>query len=341
MQDAISRPCPGMCEATIVRGGAIKKTRLQRRLIMYNLREVYVLFQKHCLELGLQFRLGFTYFCLLRPDQCVLVSNSKGIHNVCVCIHHQNPKLLVEGAKMTAKNLKIKYDENLPQSAKEILIKMTCEKPNEACFFGECSKCPGVTETLKLVKNYFERSAIDTIQCKQWETVTMKCDLVKHDYSVDEYLNKLQTQVRGKLLEHDFIATSQSDYIKTRRHNLREDEAMVIGDFAQNYTTTYQDQVQANHWNGKQVTIHPFAIYVKGKEKVEEESFVVISENTKHGVNAVILFRNKLIEYIKNKYENRIKKIIYVSDGAGSQYKNKLNFLSLVLHYETHGIECE
>ena len=84
------------------------------------------------------------------------------------------------------------------------------------------------------------------------------------------------------------------------------------------------------------MTIHPFAIYVKGEEKVEEESFVVISENTKHGVNAVILFRNKLIEYIKNEYENRIKKIIYVSDGAGSQYKNKLNFLSLVLHYETH-----
>ena len=150
-------------------------------------------------RIGLQFRLGFTYFCLMRPDQCVLVLNFKSIHNVCVCIHHQNPKLLVEGAKMTAKNLKIKYDENLPQSAKEILIKMTCKKPNEACFFEECSKCPGVTETLKLVKNYFEKNAIDTIQCKQWETVKMKCDLVKHDYSVDEYLNKLQTQVANKL----------------------------------------------------------------------------------------------------------------------------------------------
>ena len=56
------------------------------------------------------------------------------------------------------------------------------------------------------------------------------------------------------------------------------------------------------------MTIYPFAIYVKGKEKVKEESFVVISENTKHDVNAVILFRNKLKEYIKNKFENRIKK---------------------------------
>ena len=95
----------------------------------------------------------------------------------------------------------------------------------------------------------------------------MKCDLVKHDYSVDEYLNKLQTQVEDKLLEHDFIATTQSDYIKSRQHNLREDETMVIGDFAQNYTTTHQDQVQANHWNGKQVTIHLFATYLMEKRK--------------------------------------------------------------------------
>ena len=206
-----------MYEATIVRGGAIKKTRLQTLN--------YVQFERSlCFVTKTLFRTCTSistgiYFRLLRPDQCVLVSNSKGIHNVCVCIHHQNPKLLVEGAKMTAKNLKIKYDENLPQLAKEILIKMACAKSNEARFFRECSKCPGVTETMKLVKNYFEKNAIDTIQCKEWETVTMKCDLVKHDYSVDEYFNKLQTQVEGKLLDHDFIATIQSDYIKTRRHN--------------------------------------------------------------------------------------------------------------------------
>lgn len=340
LEDDISRPCPGSYETKLVREEG-KKVKLQRRLLMFNLKEVYGMLQMYCAKKGLEFRLGFTYFCMLRPDQCILVSDSKGIHNVCVCIHHQNPTLLVEGSKMTAKSLKIDYDENLPQSAKDILIRMTCEKPSENCFLSKCSKCPGLTNVLVSLKNYFEKNGIKTVNCKQWETVEQKCDLVKHEYSVNDYLVKLEAQIKDKLLEHDFIAKSQSDYVRTRRQNLKEYEAMAIGDFAQNYTTFYQDQVQGSYWNGKQITIHPFAIYLEGEEKIDIDSFIVISENTKHDIYAVLLFRYKLIDYLKSKYGERIKKIIYVSDGAGSQYKNKSNFLTLADHYNTHGIEAE
>jgi len=42
-----------------------------------------------------------------------------------------------------------------------------------------------------------------------------------------------------------------------------------------------------------------------------------------------------MIQLLKKKFgERNVKKIIYFSDGAGSQYKNRFNFLNL-LHHET------
>jgi hypothetical protein len=42
---------------------------------------------------------GFSRFCSLRPEECVL-AGSKGTHSVCVCCIHQNFKLVCQALKV-------------------------------------------------------------------------------------------------------------------------------------------------------------------------------------------------------------------------------------------------
>lgn len=59
-------------------------------------------------------------------------------------------------------------------------------------------------------------------------------------------------------------------------------------------------------------------------------SFVIISESNKHDTVAVNLYNKKMIQYLINIHgEDNVKKLIFFSDGAAGQYKNKSNFLNM------------
>ncbi|KAG8237637.1 hypothetical protein J437_LFUL013615 [Ladona fulva] len=80
-------------------------------------------------------------------------------------------------------------------------------------------------------------------------------------------------------------------------------------------------------WNNIQATLHPFVVYCRSDFVFESKSFVAISESLKH---------DTIAEEV-----GEISKIIYFSDGASSQYKNKKNFINLCYHEEDFGITAE
>ena len=53
------------------------------------------------------------------------------------------------------------------------------------------------------------------------------------------------------------------------------------------------------------------------------------------------IFQKKLIEFLKPILPFSLKKIIYFSDGAASQYKNRKNFINLCNHEADFGIQAE
>jgi hypothetical protein len=90
------------------------------------------------------------------------------------------------------------------------------------------------------------------------------------------------------------------------------------------------------------IPIHPYVVYYKKNNVVGHKSFVIISENLEHDSSSVHLFNSKLISYIKQHFGRRnVRKIIYFSDGAGSQYKNKYNFINIFNHKKDFGVEAE
>ena len=71
---------------------------------------------------------------------------------------------------------------------------------------------------------------------------------------VDEYITLLANKV-FPLCEDHVIAKAQSDYLRTQKENLQQDEGIILLDFAENYSFVIQDAVQGFHWENSLATL--------------------------------------------------------------------------------------
>lgn len=66
----------------------------------------------------------FLYICRIKTKMGVLAGSS-GTHSVCVCVTHQNVKLMSSAAKPS-------------YSCSEIIGSMVCSAEKQTCMFGQC-----------------------------------------------------------------------------------------------------------------------------------------------------------------------------------------------------------
>ena len=64
------------------------------------------------------------------------------------------------------------------------------------------------------------------------------------------------------MIEHHSIAKKQSLFLRVKGAPLKFDEAVLILDFAENYSFIIQVCSQSYHCNNAQATIHSFALYI-------------------------------------------------------------------------------
>ena len=87
--DEYSRQLTGM--KSVKQGN--KRVKVQKRLLLLNLNELYAEYKKQSSVLAYK-TFGFSLFASKRPANVVTVGSS-GTHSVCVCVHHQNEKLML------------------------------------------------------------------------------------------------------------------------------------------------------------------------------------------------------------------------------------------------------
>ncbi|XP_048845329.1 uncharacterized protein LOC125716737 isoform X3 [Brienomyrus brachyistius] len=320
--EEFSRMCPGMKDCVSVKtdDGTVYK---QKRLILVNLKELYLEYTKRHPDDDV----GISKFCELRPLWCRTV-NASGMHSACVCQIHQNVKL------MTAA---------LPGSDtyKDILEKMVCCTENRDCMLHLCDDCPGSDALDLYLTNLFKDSEYDLddeISFQQWGQ-TDRTEIVTMTMSVQEFIDKI-CDAFDNLREHHFIAKAQAKYLRETKENLCAGEAVILLDFAENYSFIVQDAVQGFHWNTAQATLHPFVVYYKDGGELKSLSLCVISDCLRHDTFAVHAFISKVLDNIRNELPP-ISRIMYFSDGAAGQYKNCKNFSNLCNHKEDFGILAE
>jgi len=308
-----------------------QRVQMQKRLLLNNLKELFQLFKKTYPAV----KCSFSKFASLRPKHCILAGAS-GTHSVCVCPVHENVKLLIDGANLKS----ITADSQEPISNYHNCVnRMLCTVQSTNCFLGLCNECPGVTNIIEQLEKNFEDKLIETVNYKQWIT-SERTSLQTLISSVDEYLESLSSGL-NKLLLHSFLVNKQREFMNNKKIKLMKNECIVICDFSENYAFVIQNSVQGIHWNNDQATIHPFSIYYKDdKDELKIKSFVSMSECLRHDTVAVHLFQRQLIKFIKT-HLKYINKIIYFSDGASGQYKNKKNFINLTHHLEDFKMAAE
>ena len=326
--DDVSRIMPGKKDFVSVKSSD-GRVHIQKRLVLCNLKEVHQLFKDTHPSVGV----GFSKFAELRPKYCVLAGES-GTHSICVCTIHQNVKLMMLGVKLP----EVTAHDDVPlKTYHHCLAKMICNPPQPDCYLNKCKYCPGVTELKETLLTALDMNMIDNVVFKQWTAVD-RSRLETFSMPSDEFVELLCDKLK-LLSPHSFIASQQSSFYKDCKSALQPGELVVTADFSENYAFVLQDAAQGFHWNNLQATIHPFVCYYSESWKACHLSFVVISDCLHHDTVAVNLFQKKLIAHLKQKLI--VNKIIYFSDGAAPQYKNRKNLINLCYHESDFGVQAE
>lgn len=301
----------------------------QKRLLLMDLRGLFLEYR----EKNEDYPLSFSKFAMLRPKQCVLAGAS-GTHSVCVCTIHQNCKLLLDAIniqKLTADS------QAVINSYKDCLSLLCCQNPTDNCYLDECNNCPGIHSLLQFLKKILEEQGIYEVRFGAW-TGTDRSTLLTQILSTADFLDELGSKLL-LLKPHSFIAKSQSQYFEETKLNLVEGEVLTVLDFSENYKYIVQDASQAFHFNNTQCTVFPVVCYYQINSKIHHESFVFLSDSTKHDTAAVYTIQKMLIPLIRKRFN--VKKIIYFSDGAKQHFKNKYQMINLVCHNKDFGVKAE
>ncbi|XP_065684929.1 uncharacterized protein LOC136097009 [Hydra vulgaris] len=307
-----------------------EKKYMSKKLILCNLKELYVAYKTKYPG----HKIGFSKFCSLRPKWCIL-AGPKGTHSVCVCTIHQNVKLMLSAI-------------GLEPSYHEIIEKIVCSRKSKVCMIHRCNSCPGIQHA----QNYFQQYLAQnddpkeqydsdeneqSVDFKQW-TTTDRTELLTIKLPLNEFIELLCEKL-DNITSHSFIAKSQSSYLKHLKETISIDEAIVLADFAENYTFVVQDEIQSYHWSKSQCSLHPVVIYYN-KVKLEISSLCVISDDLNHDVGFINEVMHKTINHIKTHLCPTIKKIHYFSDGCAGQYKNCKHFYNLCHHAQDFSVCC-
>ena len=102
--------------------------------------------------------------------------------------------------------------------------------------------------------------------------------------TTEEYINLLSEKI-FELCEHHFISKAQSSFLKYKKETVSQREAIILLDFAENYSFIIQDAVQGFHWENSHATLHLFVVYYRYTNgNLESQSLCVVSNHWKHSV---------------------------------------------------------
>ena len=153
--------------------------------------------------------------------------------------------------------------------------------------------------------------------------------MVKVSGTVAQLISDIKEQC-FKIACHLFDAVWQYRQLNEAKANLQTNTLLMVLDFAENYRTIFQDEVQNAHWNYRQVTVHPLVTYYKcpvdGCEGNVIESIVCLSGDLIHDANAVKAFTEETLKYLREERNMKFEKVIQFTDGAASQYKSRIPF---------------
>ena len=288
-------------------------------------------------------KIGYVKFIQLRPGNVRHMRSNERI--VCCCIKCENLKLLT-----SALNNTLPPNNRLPRDEVELCNMTMCTAkgrfPSKACIESRCLECGDdqIGDRLKDVLGD-DVKALEVVPYKEWRTVekttkskkgitrTIKVvDCVQAEGSLQEVVKKIKGKVKV-VKAHLFRAKWQQEQLKQCKEKIQGRTAVLIMDFAENYTCTSQDEIQSAHWVNQAVTIHPIQAFINGSDDAgvitNKESLIFISDDLRHDADAVAHFKSITYKHLADKYG--IVRIDEFSDCCAQQYRCGKSFVDIAM----------
>ena len=164
-----------------------------------------------------------------------------------------------------------------------------------------------------------------------------KINVVNIEMSKEDFKAKVVNSA-NMFCDHVKMVKIQYTEIQNLKENLPDGHVIAWLDFAENYTSSYYEEVQSTYWNKSMVTIHPIVVYYKASTgEITHKSFAMISDELSHSAAASFAFIQKLLP-ILNELVPNMSYIHYISDSPTSQYRNKFMFDAIAGHSETFNV---
>ena len=162
---------------------------------------------------------------------------------------------------------------SLCQRYQELIDMVVCDRISSKCMIHRCNKCPGIAvveENIRsiITKVHYEKEETthedendenplsqDFINFQQW-TTSDRTELVSQTLSEEDFIDKLYSHL-DDITAHSYICKSQAMYLTMLKEEVKEDEVIILMDFAE----TFKSVVQGYHLNQNHCTLHPVAIY--------------------------------------------------------------------------------
>lgn len=300
---------PGKADVVSVRGSSGEKVKKQKRHLTMTLAEVFQLFKEKYPESGIKKSKFFDF----RPAEVLLAGDTP--QNVCVCLYHANMCLLLESLHRECPEIPL-------YSREGFLNNCVCDLEDMSCVMSSCLKCKDGALIDELFPQHLENDS--KIKWSSWEkSDSGYITKVVKEGTVGDALDILKRQL-PKFIWHAFVKDKQA-----KAYQRDKEDANLLGsktcllqmDFAENYTCTYQDEIQSAHWRQKQVTLYTIMAYHRG----EKLAMVIASDVLDHDKRTVAAFTVESFITILNTLKT-VENINIWTDGPSSQYKNKYIF---------------
>ncbi|XP_049306174.1 uncharacterized protein LOC125776689 [Bactrocera dorsalis] len=185
----------------------------------------------------------------------------------------------------------------------------------------ECNKCiKDITDAF--VPLIYINQLEKLTEWKHWRIVDKRIIISYTKGPITDLINELDSQLPSFKL-HTYVKRTQQKYFQDRKISIKQDEAVLQVDFAENYRLLNQNEIQSAHFSYSQVTIFTCVAWLHNCTR----SFAITSDQLSHNKYDVYCFLQLIVKKLKE--QNAISKLFLFSDGCASQFKNKF-ILSII-----------
>lgn len=290
---------------------------------------------------------SFSLFWSLRPKHVKKQSAAKLMQ--CVCDICENVELLLNPIISSMRRHYIAIPDLLSTSSlstrsAELALSTLCHPSihKKSCLDRECEHC-GLSKLIEQLQPWAYDMPGDEIRYFKWEIVPQnvrgrsinRLTKVKHTTSRPELIAQLCIQLRG-FGRHVFYDKAQCQSYRACKELSDDQTAVIVVDFAENYTCLRQGEAQSAYYSRNQVTIHPMVVTINTSDGNSlRDSVIILSDDLDHDSSAVAVFVTILCGHLAIEYP-QVKNLVFWSDGCAAQYKSRKPFWNICQNFSSN-----